>query len=349
MKFLASADNPGGANAIVSVVKKCIANGDEAVIILGGVAQAIFHDAGLDFISQETLTRNQLKNLLHDKTFDFFLSGTSIGETIDKILLELCKKEKIPTVCVLDSWVNYWMRFSITHNLEAVPDYICVMDELARREMLAENFPAERIIVTGNPFFDSFIDGIDQEKEDAERILFISQPLKHAETMGAARLSYDEYSVLNDLVSIFDQIGQEKRKQVVIRLHPREEKGKFDKIVNRSGFCYDTILDIKSSISFSGLVIGMNSMALIQAALAGKKVISYQPNLLGEDTLVTNKFNLSKCVITKDDLLHEIKNYIAGNFVQGRVTEEGKKFIQEINIKNATEKVINFIMNRFRV
>lgn len=339
MRFLVSADNPGGANAISSVVKQLIKKGNKVVVILGGSAKAIFKDAGLSFIANDLIEKNKLRDFVHENQFDIFLSGTSQGETVDKILLNICKGERITTVCILDSWVNYWMRFDKGHDQNSLPDYICIMDELAKREMLDEGFPPEKLVVTGNPFFDDFVEGINCNQEELFRVLFVSQPLAEAKKTGGLNLNYDEYSVLEDLLDVFKSASGKMR--IAIRLHPREEAGKFDEIIKQNKiFSYDKIKDVKTSLSRSGLIIGMNSMVLVQAALAQKRVISYQPGLKGNDILITNKFNLSRLVTSKEDFVRVLNDTASFKLT---ATAEGKKFMADLNLKNATNNVLCFL------
>ncbi len=108
---------------------------------------------------------------------------------------------------------------------------------------------------------------------------------------------------------------------------------------------YDTIADVTESVSSSGLVFGLNSMVLLQAAVAGKKVVSYQPGLQGKDPLVTNDYNLSKRVTNRDDLRAPLAGYVANTpqWQLGEVTAAGKKFLNDIKNKQATGNVLRLV------
>ena len=56
----------------------------------------------------------------------------------------------------------------------------------------------------------------------------------------------------------------------------------------------------------------MFSPVLIQAAVAGKAVLSYEPGLIGEDPLPTNQLGLTHCVHSVEELSTEMESYHSG-------------------------------------
>lgn len=322
MNVLVSADNPGGANAIVSVVKKL----SQYTAYVSGAAKDVFRAADLEFIDADSLSEQELIEKIKEQNFDLFFAGTSMGDTVDKKLLPWCKENKIPSVYVLDFWSNYRIRFD-----EVLPDYICVMDEKAKEEMVAEGFAADSVIVTGNPYFDHFIDGITTDNEKHDQILFVSQPLD------GLNYGYTELEVLNDLAEIISQ--NDLSFELIVRFHPRDDKNKYDNIITEFDFVSVDDKSIAESLSRAGLVVGMNSILLFQAAVAGKKVISYQPNLNRKDVLVSNDLGLSELITDKDELVVILKKYFDGS--DNLKNEQ----INEVVVPNATENVLNFIQS----
>lgn len=339
MNILASANNPGGANALLPVVRSFLLRGDLVTLVLEGVAQDVFAKSGFNFLKASEKTEAEWAEFLAKENFELFLASTSLGPTIDKNLLRFCQAQKIPSVYILDSWVNYTQRFSDeVGDFKYMPDYICVTDETNRAHMLAENFPAEKIIITGNPYFDNFTHGITIDSADKEQILFISQPLPEQ----------DELIALNDLLAELQTINFSGT--VLIRLHPRDEPNKFQEMTKNStiNLVYDQNPEIKESISQAGLIFGINSMVLFQAALAGKVVISYQPNLKeGTDCLPSNAMGLSHLVQTKVDLTKALQEYLVGK-LNIDLNKINNPTVQEIKKEIATEKVITFIDSVFK-
>lgn len=338
-KILVSASDPGSANAVLSVTKELLKRGEIIKCVLGSKSREIFLSQKIDSINGDELSKKQLQKIFQKDDFKFFLAGASIGKTIDKKLLLFCKEKNIPVMYVLDFWSNYWQRFSDKEkDLKFLPDYICVMDKNAKKEMIKEGFKENDIKITGNPYFDSFISNIGKIRENKKRILFISAPLASdaKNYKKSVSFGYSENRVLKDILDTLSEFDQDLN--LVIRLHPRDEKKKYSEFIKnaRMAISYDNIRNIKKSLSRSGLIIGMNSVILLQAALAGKRVISYQPNLRAKDILISNGLGLSKLATSKNQLKKLIAQYATGKM---RLKEKTKNIL----IKNATKNVLNFI------
>jgi hypothetical protein len=258
-KILYYAHDPGGANAILSVVKALVARGDTLV------------DASAE----------------PDCKPDLFLAGTSIGDTLDKRLL---RDLTVPSVYVMDFWGNFKDRFP------TLPTKICVIDEHSKEDALVAGIPADHVVVTGNPYFEHFADGITRDKEDKSLIVFISQPIRA--DIGD-RYHFDEYQVLRDVIETLPagcRLG--------IRLHPRDDTHKFDEYVNERVFITEGSLE--ETLSEAGCVVGMFSPVLLQAALAGKHVVRYQP--VGE---VGDELGLTS-MRTTEELNTALKQFASG-------------------------------------
>lgn len=328
--ILAAADNPGGLNSILPVVKRLKNEGEVVTFVAGGASIDILNKEGIDFISEVDFTNKMLEEIFKRRP-KVFLAGTSLGNTIDKKLLVQCKSDGIPSVYVLDYWANYLDRFSNEKNdLKFLPDYICVMDERSKKEMIQDGFDENKLVITGNPYFDEFTKGITGDG-NRQIILFISQP------MDGYDYGYREENVLSDVLEIIqNKINDGISLSLKVRLHPRESKGKFDSIISNYDFAGYDFDYLEHSLSESGLIIGMNSMVLFQASLAGKIVISYQPNLKVKDMLLSNDSGLSILIKNKDDLEKVFSQYLEDK-LESRIKSSN------ITIKNATDKVINFI------
>ena len=318
MKVLFSAHDAGGANAVLPVLAALAGKGAELRGVLGGPAQDIFAVARIPCTAPG------------DGPADIFIAGTSAGDTPDKrIMREL---GETPSLYVLDFWLNYWQRFSTTGEKDAalLPTRICVMDDIAKEEMLAAGFPAGRLVVTGNPHFDHFADGIARNAEEKGRILFISQPLR-----SSAAFPFDEFSVLSDLHSAIETLPEEY--YISIRPHPKEERGKFDAYLSsRVRLAGEPTLE--DAMSASGLIIGMVSPTLIQAAAAGKRVVSYEPGLVGADSLVSNPCGVTRRLLTAAELAAELGDYAAGK--PAPAAEDFRKFWPS----GATERVVEEVL-----
>src|SRR3989344_2870532 len=291
-RILWSANDPGGMNAIVPVISALIARGDDVVGIATGPAAAIAKQKKLPVEDASEYSNEELQREVGTASPDIFLAGTSAGDSIDKKIFRLIPN--IPSVYVLDFWSNYRMRFSAEgEDLGYPPTAICVMDELARREMLAVGFDDDRLHVTGNPHTEHFTEGITRDRENPHEIVFVSQPVREVdgETYG-----FDEYLVLEHLARAMKKLPKAFRLR--IRLHPKDESNKYTLYLNEC-ITMSPAAMLEEELSTAGLVIGMFSPVLIQARVAGKRVISYEPCLRGTDPLATNRLGLTKKLTTE--------------------------------------------------
>jgi hypothetical protein len=207
------------------------------------------------------------------------------------------------------------------------------MDDIAKEEMLAEGFPVERLVVTGNPHFDHFADDITHETEEDERILFISQPLRAIGALpGYTSVAYDEYAVLEDLIEMLAHLPE--RFFLSLRLHPKEPADKYAEYlgprVRRA-----TEATLEEALSCAGLVVGMSSPVLMQAATAGKKVLSYEPGLAGEDPLVSNRVGVTTRIESQTALSEALAAYAGGRMLPFQTRP-----LREVWPIGATERVV---------
>ena len=281
-RILWSANDPGGMNAIAPVIEALIARGDEVVGIATGPALTVAHQ------KKFPLTESPPASV------QLLLAGTSFGDSVDKQIRAVLSD--IPSVYVLDYWGNYALRFSTEGAaLRYLPTKLCVMDATAQAGAVREGIPEDRIVITGNPYFEHFTDNVTQDAEDPHEILFISQPIRK----DVGRIyGFDEYTVLESLKRV---VERSEGYRLVLKLHPRDEAGKYDAYLSdRVSISREKSLE--AALSKAGTVVVMYSIVLMQAALAGKKVLSYQPGLIGEDLLPTNALGVTQKISHEREL-----------------------------------------------
>lgn len=331
-RILFSANDPGGANAILSVVVALNALGDSVHGILTGPALEMFHRAGISCDDGAVLSESDLVRKIDALKPDLFLAASSIGNSIDKRILRALKD--VPSVYVIDFWSHYGHRFSKVSERDPMhlPTRICVIDERMKREMLGEGFPEERIRVTGNPHFDHFAEDITREKEDSSCAVFISQPIrKDKKEDGYVNRGFDEFEVLEKVIA-----NLPTDLYLSIRLHPREERDTFNSYLSdRIQIAPEPTLE--EALSKAGLVIGMFSPVLMQAAFAGKPTVSFQPGSTGDDPLPTNALGLTQLAKNEEELRSLIQKY------QERTFPQSKQTADNLWPKDATERVVAVI------
>lgn len=310
-RILYSANDPGGANAIAPIVEALLKRGDQCEGLLTGPACDSFSRRSISFTDATAMSDEALQAAFGKFAPDILLAGRSVGIQVDKRLLHIARGRNIPSVYVLDFWNDYASRFSASDkDMGYLPTIICVMDELAKREAIEDGVPAERIRVTGNPHLDRMTEGISRDREDPHSVLFTSQPIRDVD---GAKYGFDEYAALEQIIRVLP-VGL----RLAIRLHPKDDRHKYDHyLVDRVAIADS--LTLEEALSRSGLIIGMFSPVLIQAAAAGKAVISYEPHLEGADPLPTNRLGLTHCAYNEESLSALLHLYEKGKLEASRL------------------------------
>ncbi len=328
MRIAAVAGDAGGARALLPVLQRLRTARVVATDCYAyGPAQKIFVDAGLQ---PRPVSENSLALL---GRYNRLLVSTSINDERWELRFTARARELgIPTVAVLDFWGQYRGRFTWQNHLE-MPDRIAVMDDVARGEMLREGFPAIRLAVTGQPALDELSEyarpevrnscqrelrrraGI--EDQPGPVILYASQPL--SQLHDPAELGFHERDVLTDTVAIANTVLARHRRHatLVIKPHPRETGHPI--LLPQSGPALAVRLLNESDVSprlaaaGSDLVIGMNSMLLLEACLLGTPVVSYQPGLRQPDVLASNRLGWSRGVFNRADFEAALEDELLNN------------------------------------
>ncbi|MBI5147721.1 MAG: hypothetical protein HZA37_01035 [Parcubacteria group bacterium] len=347
-KIIFATHDAGGADTLVPVIKRIAKNKLFSVkVLFSGPARLIAKKNKIKFIGVNGYTTDKIEKSVSFFGPDFILTGTSSGMHIDKALWRAAKKLGIPTAAILDSWVNYGRQFSFSGRRGVVqgklPDHILIMDKTTRREMIAEGFPKERLIVTGNPHFDGFKKFKNIGFKSAKKILFIDQHFSELVASGVhENLGFAEIKVFGDLVNALEKLNWTG--ELLIKFHPGSKSlSRFDEIIAGSGLRIRKAKrgdDIRALIERNDLIFGMTSMALFEAALGGKIVCSYQPGLARKtDALISNRLGLSYHTRRASELPGLLKKLI-GPSANLRVRNVG---IRNYFHRNATQNVIDFM------
>ena len=342
-KVIFTAQDPGGFNALTPVIKKFKKDKRFNVsVILAKHACLFAKEHSIGYLDAD-------KTPFDITGADLIVTGTSFGDSIEKKIIAMAKTKNIPTISIIDFWTDYAPSFSDseTGNFKYLPDYILAVDEVMKKEMILNGFPPDKIFITGNPCFDSF-SKITRSEADKGLISFFSQPfseiLKNSNKDYKDYAKFDEVQVFEDIVKALEKIDLNKK--IIINFHPRTKKfDKFDKIIKNSKLEIrkEKKLYNKNLIEKSEIITGINSVVLFEAAMMGKKVLSYQPGLKSPDLLISNKLGLSAPVYKKKDLYKAFKKMFFK-----KVKKHNSKMIKKYTGNKSTQKVTDFIANILR-
>ncbi|MBU0689934.1 MAG: hypothetical protein KJ850_03175 [Gammaproteobacteria bacterium] len=213
------------------------------------------------------------------------LCGSSWKSDIEVDAIRLARLHGKRSIVFIDHWVNYRDRF-VRSGETVFPDEIWVGDDMAR-ELAQEALPGLPITLVENPYL---LDVREELKGIKKRqvaslgsasILYVCEPIgEHALLRYGDRRywGYDEEEALRYFLNNYQSLGM-PIERILIRPHPSESVEKyfwvqkeFDLPIEIGG-----ALTLLEEISESDVVVGCESMAMVVALAAGKKVFSCIP------------------------------------------------------------------------
>ncbi|MBT3389865.1 MAG: hypothetical protein HN413_05590 [Chloroflexi bacterium] len=337
--ILAVAHDPGGAAALKPVLLALGKRSDTILVTLVRNRVSFFDGVGISIENYKPgeLSFAQLCEWafaqLNKYAPDLLLTATSGKASVERAFIRTAHQRGIPCLTVLDSWTNYIQRFlepgETRLSLSVLPDTIAVIDDFAAQEMYALGFPQEILCITGQPALDElFRWGHSPEARQSQilirrryglfpeipLIVFISQPIEAMYPPNTpAYRGYTEVDVLKDIMKAVSALSP--RPFLLVKPHPKENHTKFMPLFegNASSAIVSTESSTEALVQAAELVIGMTSIVLVQGLLLGRKVLSYQPDLVGQDALVTSRMGLSKTLRDRPGLQETLRSMLAGD------------------------------------
>lgn len=340
-KILFISRDPGGTNALIPVAK---AISSRYCIEVYGKDDAInrYEQNGIHCkdikCEYETMSCDTMVHFLKKILPDLIITGTSADDYTEKYIWIAAKRLQIPSIAVIDQWVNYGIRFSrystkditkynVEQDFSFFPDYIFTLDDYARTKMIEVGIPEEKIIVTGQPHFE-FIKKRVQEipEEDVSTykekvgckggkrlIVFASDNISQAfgDTENKKYWGYNERTIFPLIYNALCEDDEIPENTVLlIRPHPKEDASYWEKIVEMYKGIHMYVDQTTSGeliIKAADLVISMQSMFLLEALLAGKDIMSVQIGLNRENPLILQEMGLINTILEYKTLKKELR------------------------------------------
>lgn len=303
-RVLLAANDAGGANILAAWARK---NRNKYIFIFcaTGPAELIFKKS---FPGKKTVKLNDYFKKLK-KAGDFILTGTSVSSFLERQAIMLAKRNRIKCASFLDHWINYKERFLAFKKggRMILPDEIWVGDKFALRIALKAGLPKNILRLKSNSYLEEAKDYF-KARQSAKggvkkKILFVSAPISVFQKAGTA----DKVNEFDQLRMLLSALKKKKIGSLTVRLHPSEPDNKFSEMLKKykPGFkiIQSKSVDIKNDIIESDIVVGAESMGLVLAVMAKKKVISILPPGI-------NKISLPYKEIIKVHSLKELINKI---------------------------------------
>jgi len=236
--------------------------------------------------------------------------GTSV-KNYEWVWINEAEKLNIETHSFVDHFNSYKNRF-VYDSVIYWPDYIYVLNENAKLDAKHEGVPEEKLIILRNPYYydiESYKPEISYEdflrmydlKIESKVLLFISDSVStHLPDLG-----FNEFSMLELLLNTLKDLQNKNQLtnnwNIIVKLHPDEDKTKFDPLVKtyiESGMKINVIktADPKLLNYYADKVIGMFSNMVIESLLMNKPVLRIE---IGQKRELL-KFDEKNCVVVKE-------------------------------------------------
>lgn len=364
-KIFFFARDPGGLNAVFPVYKE-IKNFFEPLIYAKDFALQRLRAEGIPVIDidQECLMEEEeIYHFLKRVNPHAIVTGTSLDDYTERYLWKAAERLHIKSYAILDQWMNLGIRFSeYTYAEEELykkyhehcylPYRVLVMDELARRMLIEDGVDGNRIVVTGQPHFETVyakyqqVSGVYDEKY--WNVVFVSEPISNDYDRNNKEKLYWGYNEKTVFQQLYDCLLRQadflpKDIRLIIRPHPREDINSWKEIVQTLNSKHITIeLDAQNGsfaiLKSADIVCGMSSMFLLEAVICEKPILSIEIGLCRENPFVLDKAGICHSVLTEEDLSLQLMQMFKR--LQGT---EKKEMLEFKFVENAVENIISVI------
>lgn len=334
-KILACAQDFGGANSIVPVMKKLVDNGYSVVGLNIGKLPIVCRERGININMRDlaNVTPDEMNLQIEKICPDLVLTGTSVQSpdvryVPDQELVLAARGKGVLSVSVLDLWQKYVERFSDvcrSEFLRFLPDKVAVMDEAAKNRMVELGFPEKKLEVTGNPGFESYKKEINdftiskksyeyaRLRMDNPFAVFVSHPVRER----VPGLGFDQYSALECFLRGYSGMP------VVVKSSRDSAMDELEEIARKHGAVVDKDDKVKPSnvVLASDFVATPFSTDFYFALCAGKPVIAVQPNSTRKvrESLATYSFrDVLPVATTSDEVMPAARKAHSGEYVEKR-------------------------------
>jgi hypothetical protein len=219
--------------------------------------------------------------------FDLVLCGSSGTADLERRAVRAARAAGVRSAVWLDHWVAYRERFVLAGEL-VMPDEVWVADAHAA-ELAAAALPDADVRLKGNPYLEDAaaeVRALAGEREpgaEGERILYVTEPTAVAaerETGDPLGWGYEEHDALARYLEHVARAAS-RPAELRIRLHPSEPRDKYAAELARFGGELPLSLSAGTALAedcaWADTVVGCETMAMVVALYAGRRVVSVTP------------------------------------------------------------------------
>ena len=218
------------------------------------------------------------------------ISGTGWASSLEHEARLIASKQNIPSIAVLDHWVNYQERF-VRNGYLQLPDNLWVSDKEAK-QIASSLFPDIPITQLPNRWMDNLIGKVNTYRDafkkrtpldPARNLLYLTEPTRNRET---GEQTHEELDYLEHWISQLPSLISKgwidaNQADIKIRVHPSEPLKQYnDWIKSYKGpwsISVDEEASLEKSLAQTDLTFGHETQALVAAIRCGIKAISCHP------------------------------------------------------------------------
>ena len=328
-------EDPGAVNYVVGLQSEL-----ELICVNSTVfsSSAMLPYASAKQLHVEVLSSGyDVNKLLENMQPELILVGTSEDpDAVGLSLLRAARVRGIKNVGFIDAFANSDYRFKgrTEDSLGNAPEWLFVPDQWTKKEYVRLGFPRKNIHITGHPHYDNVRAAI--KKLESENVFALRNKYAPsaavddlvmvlvAEPMGGLNPRQFEKSseytlhgrgtsnvrsniVIEEFLNAVKTLP--KVPYLVLRLHPKNSREDFE--------AYHHEFDFVSSggsptelIFTANAVVGMTSMLVFEAAIAGKPTLSILPREIEKNWLPSIRSGATKCATTRKSIVSELQRLL---------------------------------------
>jgi len=220
------------------------------------------------------------------------ISGSGWASDLEHNARALARRREIPSVAVLDHWVNYRARFK-RGDEEVLPDQLWVADAEALVLAQAE-FPTLPVLQLPNHWLDELVENVAVKRQPgrphkpAHRVLYLLEPIRVPWLGGPSPKEAGEFQGLRYWLQQLPRLVEsgwiaplEDIEPLVLRPHPSEPSGKYDQLIAEMSHQWLIKLDsgnsLISALAWADISFGCETQALVAAMACGLPSFSTVP------------------------------------------------------------------------
>lgn len=349
-RVLIAVEDPGAANFVRQIPEALTGQKIDCQLIATGPAVKYLSDRHVPFTPWQT---QSIDDLLKAKILVVGSSDNRQSPIHD--LVARAKANEIKTIGVVDMRMNSDKRFcgQSTEPLKYAPQYLLVPDKETQSEFIKLGKEADTVLPLGHPHYDFVRKRAKDLRQtlkpgNKKTIVFIAEPVIKLDP--ALSQKSEEYTltgttgstnrtdiVLQELLHAIK--SQQIEAQLIVRLHPKNNSDEFtpymaDIAALSSGG------DPLELVCQADLVVGMTSMLMIEAYLAGARTLSIVPTEQERYWLPTVTSGLTPCLSSRSDIERYLLAWQNGQLPQAQASGEASF------AEGALKRVVDFIVKQ---